>query len=316
MKKILVMCICFIVISLCIPLSFQVMYSAQETSERKSDEVALGAFNQEDIVVPVFREELNVQQELLLEKYIIGVVSAEMPASFEFEALKAQAIAARTYTHKVLATEPYILDTVQHQVFNDEEQLRKRWGKDFEQNYAKIKAAVEETENLVMMYEDTLIDPLFFAISNGKTENSEDYFSNSLPYLRAVDSEWDKSVDDFEAQVSISLADLQKIFADDDLTFKSFQILSRTLGGNVQEVAVGDHVYSGREFREKLELRSADFSFEESNDEIYITTFGYGHGVGMSQHGANELAKTGKTYDQILNHYYQNIKIIEKNTLH
>lgn len=315
MKNVVVIGFSIIALLLGIPLSFQAVYSAQGQIGEQVESVLLNDDEYEEMVVPVFREALNEHQSLLLEEeYLIGVVAAEMPASYELEALKAQAITARTYTLKTLENESFILDTVQHQAFKDEEQLKERWGSNFDEYYSKIRQAVEETRGLVLTHEGNLIQPLFFAISNGKTENSEDYFSGAIPYLRAVNSDWDKSVSGFEVQVEFEIDELHEIFNDSSLSVASFKVLSRTEGGNIREVSVGDHVYSGREFREKLGLRSSDFSFSSDGDTLMITTIGYGHGVGMSQSGANELAKMGKGYGEILEHYYQNIKIIEKNS--
>ena len=111
-----------------------------------------------------------------------------------------------------------------------------------------------------------------------------------------------------------SLTALRNTFNDSSLTKNDFKILSYTDGGNVEEISVGDTVYSGREFREKLGLRSSDFSLEFKDNKVFITTYGYGHGVGMSQYGANQLAKQGKNYQEILQYYYQNVNIIEKNS--
>ena len=314
MKNVFVIGFSIIVLLLGIPMSFQAVYSAQENVSKQIEQVD---DEYEEMFVPVFREALNEHQDLLLEEeYLIGVVAAEMPATFELEALKAQAITARTYTLKTLESEPFILDTVQHQAFKDHEQLKERWGTDFDEYYHKIRQAVEETRGLVLTHDGSLIRPLFFALSNGKTENSEDYFSEEVPYLRVVDSEWDKSVAGFVDQKTFEISELRDIFNDSSLTHASFNIISRTEGGNIQEVAVGNDHYSGREFREKLGLRSSDFSFSFEDDIIIVTTYGYGHGVGMSQTGANELAKMDKDYQDILEHYYQNIKIIEKNFLY
>ena len=165
----------------------------------------------------------------------------------------------------------------------------------------------------IITYQDELIKPFYFSISNGYTENSEDYWSTSYPYLKSVNSEWDKTAPNYEVQTEFTLDELRNKFNNKSLTKDSFVILNKTEGKNVNEILVGDKVYSGREFREILGLRSADFSLTFNDNKVIITTYGYGHGVGMSQYGANELAKQGKNYRDIINHYYQNVNIIEKN---
>ena len=314
MKKIMLLPLALIGILLVIPLVFQALHPAKEIEVEGNHISELKVVDQE-LVITIFRYEKNEYQQLPLEEYLIGVVAAEMPASFELEALKAQAIAARTYALKILETETYLLDTVIHQVYQDTEQLKEKWQADFDKYYHRIRQAVQATTGLVMKYEGDLILPLFFAMSSGRTENSEDYFITNLPFLRSVASEWDKSARNFEAQKSFGLYELQNIFDKDYLNSSNIKILSKTEGGNVHQVLIGDQIYTGREVREILNLRSSSFSFEFTDNMIHITTYGHGHGVGMSQNGANELAKKGKDHFEILNHYYHNIKIIEKNSL-
>lgn len=325
MKKIAVGFVIFIVTLICIPLSFQVIYQAQSpetdfnppqslaiTKEQNKEENKEEERTNEQIVT-VFREAKNESIELPLETYLIGVVSGEMPALYDLEALKAQAVAARTYTIQLLESQDAIHDTVKHQVYLDNEQLKEKWQDKFDEYYTKVSQAVQETAGEIITYQDELIKPFYFSISNGYTENSEDYWSTSYPYLKSVNSEWDKTAPNYEVQTEFTLDELRNKFNNKSLTKDSFVILNKTEGKNVNEILVGDKVYSGREFREILGLRSADFSLTFNDNKVIITTYGYGHGVGMSQYGANELAKQGKNYRDIINHYYQNVNIIEKN---
>ena len=266
----------------------------------------------EPIMIPVMRHGTNTLEHILLEDYVKGVVASEMPASFELEALKAQAVAARTFGLRTLLTEPHIYDTVMDQVFRDESQLREKWGNDFERHFAHVAQAVKETEGLVMAYRGELINAMFFAMSNGRTENSEDAFVSKRPYLRSVESLWDLQAPRFEVEQEFTLAEIRQLFGNPSLDFGSMTILSRTAGGNVNEIQVGETVLRGVEFRRMLGLRSADFSLSQRDNNIVITTRGNGHGVGMSQYGANGMAKQGKTFDYILHFYYQGIEIIEK----
>lgn len=326
MKKIIVAFFIFLVTLISIPLSVQVIYQAKTPDEvvvKPNDSSTTGKEKQrndetknepvaKEQTVTVFREAKNEYIDLPLETYLIGVVSGEMPALYELEALKAQAVAARTYTMQLLESQDAIYDTVKHQVYLDNEQLKEKWKDKFDEYYNKVAQAVNETAGQVITYQEELIKPFYFSISNGYTENAEDYWSTAYPYLKSVNSEWDATAPNYEVATEFTLDQLRTKFNNQSLTKDSFIILNKTEGKNVDEILVGDKVYSGREFRETLGLRSADFSLKFSDNKVIITTYGYGHGVGMSQYGANELAKTGKTYDEIISHYYQNVNIIEK----
>ena len=325
MKKIVVAVVIFLVTLISIPLSFQVIYQAKTTGELIEKPIGSSSIEKsqqnntetsgliaKEQTVTVFREEKNEYIDLPLETYLIGVVSGEMPALYELEALKAQAVAARTYTMQLLNSQDAIYDTVKHQVYLDNEQLKEKWKDKFDIYYEKVSQAVMETAGQVITYEEELIKPFYFSISNGYTENSEDYWSTAYPYLKSVNSEWDTTAPNYEVETEFTIDQLRIKFDNNKLTKDSFTILNKTEGNNVDEILVGDKVYSGREFREILSLRSADFSLNFSDNKVTITTYGYGHGVGMSQYGANELAKQGKTYDEIISHYYQNVNIIEK----
>ena len=273
-----------------------------DSSETTNDSNALET-------VTVFRVEDETYDEIPLEEYIIGVVSGEMPASYDEEALKAQAVAARSYTTKKIEAEGKMYDSVKHQVYLDEAQLKERWGDNYDKYHQKITDAVLATAGEVIYYEDEVIEPLYFAMSNGKTENAEDYWGSEIPYLRSVSSEWDTTSEKYEQQVEFDVIKICDIFKLDKISQAKFEVLERTEGGNIAQILIGDRVYTGKEVRELLQLRSTDFSVSVEADTVVITTRGYGHEVGMSQYGANELAKQGKTYDEILNYYYQDIEV-------
>ncbi|HAX73930.1 MAG TPA: stage II sporulation protein D [Firmicutes bacterium] len=320
MKKILLFISTFAFVLVIIPIVFSVMYKSVlgielplNSSFTKTEQIT-NSEQVKDVVVPVMRVEKNVVEELPIEEYIMGVVSGEMYATYEVEALKAQAVAARTYAISVLSTDEQITDTVQHQVYLDDDQLKERWGQNYDLYKAKIQQAVLETAGQVIEYNGDLIMPLYFSVSNGKTENASDYWSKDLPYFKSVSSEWDKTAPNYEQVVELPLSTVRDKFNDQTLTQDDFKVLSRTEGNSVEEIQVGEKTYTGREVRELLALRSADFSILIKDNIVVITTRGYGHGVGMSQYGANELAKQGKTYVDILNYYYQDIKITEKNS--
>lgn len=245
-----------------------------------------------------------------LEDYIIGVVGAEMPASFSKEALKSQAVAARTYALSRIELGGVLSDTNSHQVYKDSSQLKQVWGKDFSMYYNKIKSAVLETQGQVLFYNGTYIDAVYHSTSNGYTENATAVWKNATPYLVSVDSHWDTSASSYLRTVSISSDKIFSTFGvigDGDI-----EILERNESGRISSIRVGDQTFTGVEFRNLLGLRSADFDISFQNGSYVITTRGFGHGVGMSQYGANGMAKEGYSYRQILAHYYPGTALVTK----
>ena len=246
---------------------------------------------------------------LSLEEYLIGVVGAEMPASFPMEALKAQAVVARTYALKKIESGGKLTDTVSTQSYKDNNELKKLWGSSFDTYYQKIKTAVTATKGLSIYYQGKYIDAVYHSTSNGKTQDAAYVWGNRVPYLKSVDSSWDKEATSYLREVSkdfTNVLNLLGVNINDDI---SFEILSRDYSGRVEKVRVGDQTFSGVEFRNLLGLRSADFDLSLENGNLIITTRGYGHGVGMSQYGASGMAKAGYTYQQILKHYYTGVSI-------
>jgi stage II sporulation protein D len=266
-----------------------------------------------------------------LETYVLGVLAGEMPAEFELEALKAQAIAARTYIIRKLAQQQErsdtvtagadVTDTVADQVYVPKAELAQKWADAAVQkaNLAKLKRAVGETEGLVITYEGEPIQASFFSTSNGYTENSEDYWDQSLPYLRSVDSPWDIGISPRYKETVIFTR--EELYSKLGITGKpaekklSMKVLDKTEGNRVKTVRINGVEFSGREFRERLGLASSQFSWKIDKQEIAVTTYGYGHGVGMSQWGANGMALEGKRAVQILRHYYTGTKVEQASKL-
>lgn len=237
-------------------------------------------------------------EEMPLEQYVAGVVAGEMPAVYELEALKAQAIAARTYALYKLKNETQQLKaTVAHQVFYDGKQRAERWKDEAEKYEAKVQKAVKETEGKIATYRGEPISAMFHAASNGKTESARNYSGNDIPYLRSVTSPEKETETERVVTQRWSVSEL-----------KAAQI-TRNDSGRVEQVTIGDEKMTGRQLREVLQLRSTDFQFKVDGDELVVTTRGYGHGVGMSQLGAQQMALAGKHAEEILQHYYSEIKI-------
>lgn len=260
------------------------------------------------LVVTVYRSTGNIIS-LSLEDYLIGVVAAEMPASFQIDALKAQSILARTYTMKALDTGKTLTDTVSTQRYIDTNQMQSLWGSSYSTYYNKIKKAVLETKDLVVTYQGTLIEAVYHSTSNGATEDSEYVWGNSFSYLKSVPSLWDKTVSTYSSHQEISRQEFCTIFELDDETY-SVEILERNRSGRVSYVRIGNKTYTGVEVRTRLGLRSTDFDLYLDDAGIKIDTRGYGHGVGMSQYGANGMAKEGSSFRDIIYHYYTGVEIV------
>lgn len=252
--------------------------------------------------VSVFRQENEIQ--LPLEEYLLGVVASEMPVSFELEALKAQAIAARTF---VAARNYQVDDTTASQVYKSDEELKAQWGDNYPTYIEKIKQAVNETQGKILTYQGSPITAAFFSSSNGTTNNAQDYWLNEVEYLQAVDSHWDNEVKENQKELTFSLSDLASKLGLTSLS--TFVITENYDNGYVKSVQADDQVFTGRKIREVLALPSSSFTITNNGNDITFTITGSGHGIGMSQYGANGMALEGFHYDEILNHYYQNVKI-------
>ncbi|MEF9919714.1 MAG: stage II sporulation protein D [Erysipelotrichaceae bacterium] len=259
----------------------------------------------DDILVTIKRSNGSVVMEEL-EKYIVGVVASEMPATFALEALKAQSVAARTFVKQ----RGFVVDdTTSSQVYKSEEELRVQWNKDYDEKINIIKEACRATKGEIITYNGEAISAVFFSSSCGKTNNASEYWQKVTPYLVSVDSHWDKEVNDQVTQSKV----LSRQEIGQKLGFQSFvsQIGTPTYysSGYVKAVIIDGIVFSGRELREKLSLRSSSFEISENEDEITFITNGYGHGIGMSQYGAQGMAIEGYKYLDILKHYYTDVKI-------
>lgn len=249
--------------------------------------------------------------EMDLEEYLVGVVAAEMPASFNIEALKAQSVVARTYTLKLLESNREITDDVKTQVYKSNNELQNMWGSNYNNYYQKVKNAVEQTKGLVIKYNGSLIDAVYHSTSNGYTEDAINVWGNNIPYLKTVTSPWDTSSTSYLRNTNVGfdvISNALKINFDSSSTI---DVISRDESNRILKVRFNDKEYSGVEIRNLLGLRSADFDAVILENGVNFTTRGYGHGVGMSQYGANGMAKSGYSFEQILNHYYLGIKIVK-----
>ncbi len=247
------------------------------------------------------------------EEYVKGVLAGEMPVSFELEALKAQAVASRSYAlvqvSKNVDKDYDVVNTVDNQVYLTDDDLKAKWKDEYVSKINKIKKAVKETKGEYLSYDGEVVEALFFSTSTGKTENSEEVFSSKVPYLRSVSSTWDEASPVYEDTSSFELKDFYEKLGlqyNDKITY---EVLETTSTGRVKKIKINEVEFNGRDVATKLKLRSNYFSIVQNGTSVTITTKGYGHGVGMSQYGALGMAKEGYTYDKILKHYYQGTEI-------
>ncbi len=258
---------------------------------------------------------------LPLEEYLYGVVAGEMPATFETEALKAQAVAARTYTvnrakfpNKDHPNANVCSDSAHCKAYLTPQELSQKFAST-PSHLQKIRQAVDTTKNQVLLYGGEPISAVFHSTSSGRTENAEDVWGNAVPYLVSVPSEGEEASPRYQETKVFSFLEFQeKINAGDKkVSFTNeqknwFADWIQNESGSVKSVSLCGVSFSGTELRSLLGLRSANFTVEIT-DCVSITTKGNGHGVGMSQYGANHLAKMGYTYDQILKKYYTGVEI-------
>lgn len=318
MRKFLYYIIMVLLAFIILPTFITILNQSKDNNVDDSKFIKNSSSNYQKNIIKVYNPEIEIIEDIGIDEYIKGVVAAEMPASFEEEALKAQAVAARTYTLKHMEANPDIASDDIEQAYLSKEELKQKWGNDYELYWNKISKAVDDTANEVMVYEDEMIDAVFHSTSAGYTENSENIWSESMPYLKAVDSYQDENAPDFITEKSINSLEvvgrLQAKYSDIILTdaplIQQIQIIERSEGGYVLKIQIGNKIISGADLRLILGLKSSNFTISQNGDNVLFTTKGYGHGVGMSQYGANFMAQDGNTYKEILKHYYQGIEIV------
>ena len=282
--------------------------SNNKVEVKKEEDIVKEEVIDNNIYVNVRRNNGNIEK-YELEEYIIGVVGAEMPASFNKEALKAQSVVARTYALKSIKNNKQLTSDNSTQNFKDNNELKKMWGSSYNTYYNKIKSAVLETKGLYLSYNNDYVDAVYHSTSNGNTEDAVYVWGNSVPYLKSVSSEYDNTNKNYNSTITLTYNEISNKLKNSIDSNTKFNIISRTSGNRVKEIEINGTTYSGVEFRKLLNLRSADFSIENNGANVVISTNGYGHGVGMSQYGANGMANNGSSYRDILLHYYTGVSI-------
>ncbi|MCL2336730.1 MAG: stage II sporulation protein D [Firmicutes bacterium] len=295
-------------------------HSPQANSAKPEQPVKDGA-----VTVRLYRHATGTIETIPLDDYVTGVVAAEMPAEFPVEALKAQAVAARTYIVKRMLAgglsnnihpgADTCDDPAHAQAWLPAETLKERWGLlKYYRYYYKIRVAVDDTSGVIITYQGQPIDPVFHSSCGGHTENSEDVWKFAVPYLRGVVCPYDQP-SELVCRVTMPLGEVEKALGVNLSTAVSsganglFQVVNTTASGRPKTLLVSDKRMAAVDLRQKLGLRSTNFTARLDHGEITFTTVGYGHGVGMCQYGAKGLAEHGQNYAQIIKHYYTGVEI-------
>ena len=297
-------------------------YANDKNEEKYSNDV------HEPELIKAYNNKTNDVMVIDFEEYLKGVVASEMPAEFNTEALKAQAVSARTYLLYRLKKYPDgqpehadapVCTSIHCQVWSSKDELiQSHYDGWYDEYRDKIEEAVESTKGQILTYEGKIIEPLYHSTSGGRTENSEDVFSAAVPYLRSVDSPYESKSPKLNSSIKITTGEfidkIESVYGAMDITESNLDekiVLGEVSeGGRVKTLIIDNTQISGRDMRALFNLNSTNFSFIQSGNEIEILTTGYGHGVGMSQWGAEGMANEGYNYKEILKHYYTGVEIV------
>ena len=323
MKKLIGLIFIFIIICFAIPVIFTKRYKPKETASIQVEENKEFDYKKYN-TIKLLHKETNEIEEIKLDEYLYGVVAAEMPATFEEEALKAQAVVARTYTiYKIENGSKHegadICDSASCcQAWISKENRFERWNEaDREGNWQKIVSAVESTKGKIITYEGAPINAFFHSNSGGNTETATNVWGGTnYPYLQPVATSGEDAYSQYNSEVTVTKEELiNKIkeyhsnieidFANED----AIKVLENTESGRVKTIKFGNIQISGTETRTIFGLKSAMFTVEIKDENIIFKVVGYGHGVGMSQTGADSMAKLGNKYEEIIKHYYSGVEI-------
>lgn len=327
-KAFLLLCAVLLVLGSALPLAGYRLAQAALSQTSDAPPPASGAFSAVPETAPasydgdadVFLVEdsaVGEVRQVPRREYLIGAAAAEMPLSWPDEAIKAQIVAAHSYAlycrdHASAANGSWLsADSARRQGYLSDTVLHSYWGTDYDANYARLSALVDAVLDNVLCYEGTAAGTSYFAISNGRTESSENVWGSALPYLVPVDSSTDLTADNYEVALDFPAAEVQQLLlnglgitADSSAPESWFGTPTLTDSGYVAALPVCGQSVSGTTLRRVLGLRSACFTIQYQNGSFHITTKGYGHGVGLSQWGAKALAEQGWSYADILAHYF------------
>lgn len=314
MKKILLLLFFILLITLAIPLIIYYKHGKYQAPLPENEEIISVYIKSEDRV-----ENMNKSQ------YLKEVVAAEMPADFHIEALKAQAVAARSYLDSRMNAytksgspsehkgADVCTDSSHCKAWISKEKRMELWGESAQANWDKISRAVDETNGQVITYNNEVISAVFHSTSSGKTESSKDVWGGERPYLVSVESPGDLYSPKYKSEKTITLNDFKKTLSDniENIDFNKELIgeIKRSDAGGIITISIGGVTIKGSQLRSLFDLRSSNIDIKVDGERVDFDVIGYGHGVGMSQYGANYLANQGKSYIDILKTYYSGVEI-------
>lgn len=324
MRKIFIYILCLVLLCFLIPILFTKREAIKEVigleKEEVQEEYDYGKYNK----IKLLHASSGEVEELDLDTYLLGVVSSEMPANFEEEALKAQALVARTYTiYKIINGSKHenadiCDDSKCCQAWITKENRLNKWNEeDRENNWSKIEKAVNGTKGKIITYEGKPINAFFHSNSGGTTDTATAVWGGTnYPYLQAVQTSGEDAYTQYASELSLSkeefVSKIKEYHSDFTIDFNSseqIQILDYTEGDRIKTIKIGNLNLSGVEIRNIFGLKSAKFEINIEGDNVKFKVIGYGHGVGMSQTGADSMAKQGKNYEEIIKHYYTGVEI-------
>ena len=342
MKKMLLYILSFIILFFILPIIFTITPKAETeevvsnienvTQEQPEPEAETITYDyQKYQTIKLLHSGSGQIEELPIDEYLYGVVSSEMPANYEVEALKAQAIVARTYTiYQIMNNSGKhpgadICDNSSccQAWISKDERLSKWAPEEAESNWNKIVDAVNSTSGKIITYQNKPINAFFHSNSGGKTESSLNIWGGiDYPYLKSVETAGEEGYTQYSSEAKFTkeelLNKLKEKYEDCEIDYSQencIQILEYTTSGRVKTIKFGNKEIAGTEARTILGLRSTNFTFTILGDEIIFSVIGYGHGVGMSQTGADALAKSGSNCEEIIKHFYTDVEIVEVNSL-
>lgn len=321
MKRIIIVFLIVVFATLFLPLAVVYLCGIGNDESIPREKIESGS-------VSVYISDENKVEDMDINEYLKCVVSAEMPATFEEEALKAQAVAARTYlyAHIEAARKGNIdeshngavicTDSAHCQAYITEEKRRESWGNDADKNWDKICRAVDDTTGQIMTYNGNIISAVFHSTSSGATEAAVDVWGSDIPYLQSVSSAGDEQSPKYRSELTVSAGEFMSMIDErvkgTDWSKGLFGNINRSSAGGIITLDVGGVTIKGTELRSIFSLRSANVEFEQADGNVKMSVKGFGHGVGMSQYGADYMASNGSGYEDILKTYYTGVEIEQR----
>lgn len=321
MKKILIFLTVILAVLLAIPLSISYFTGAIKTDVPVHVPGA-GSGEVSEKTMKLLNTQSGEIKELSIEEYIADIMAAEIPAAYGEEALKAQAVATRSL---LIYRLPVSAKKEGHggadfcdnfdccKAFKTDEEKKAAWGENYEKNSEKIADAVAKTKTEIMTFGGEAVSSLYFPFSAGKTETCADILGENLPYLISVDSNWDKRNPEYKSTVKINKADFFEKMKSAGETYtelppdQAVGEISKTTVGGVKKITICNVDFDGMTAMRFFGLMGLNFELDYIEPNFIFTVYGAGHGVGMSQYGAEEMFKDGKTYREILSHYYTGV---------